>query len=191
MIDRIIGAFTFKGSVYSEAKADTSFTQNAWLIVVVTAFLAQLGAWSSQLQGDGGIVGWLVGTVIGTLFAVGGFALACFVVVFAAKTFFQVTTTFQEMVRVLGLAYVWNIVGILAIVGAVSVALSCIVAPISLLVGLVGIVAFVFAIKTSLVLEWVPAIVIAVCAWVVTFIVGLIAGAIIGLLGFGAAMIAS
>jgi hypothetical protein len=189
MMDRIMGALTFRQSVYSEVKADPTFTQNAWLIVVVTAFLAQLGAWASQVQGQGGIVGWLVGTIVGTIFAVGGFALACYVVVWVGKALFQTTTTFEEMVRVLGLAYVWNIVGVLGIVGAISVALLCVTAPISLIAGLAGLVAFAIALKAALGLEWIQTIVVAVIAWVVIFVVMMIAGGILGILGFGAAAV--
>jgi hypothetical protein len=191
MMDRIMGAFTFKQSVYSEAKVDPTFTQNAWLIVAVTAFLAQLGSWASQVQSDGGVVGWLVGAVIGTVFAVLAFALACFVVAWVGKALFQTTTTFEEMVRVLGLAYVWNIVGVLGIVGAISPALLCAVAPISLIAGLLGLAAFAIALKAALGLEWLQTIIVAVIAWVVIFIVMAIAGAIIGLLGYGAVAIAS
>jgi hypothetical protein len=187
MMDRIIGALTFKQGVYSEAKSDTSFTQNAWMIVAVVAFLSQLGGFASQVQTSGGIVGWLVGTIVGTIFAVGAFALACFVVVFVAKTLFQTTTTFEEMVRTLGLAYVWNIVGVLGIVGAISVALLCVTTPISLLAGLAAMVAFAVALKAALGLEWVQTIVVAVIAWVAIIIVMAIAGGIVALFGFGAA----
>lgn len=191
MMDRIIGAFTFKQSVYSEAKVDTTFTQNAWLIVAVTAFLAQLGSWASQVQTENGFVGWLVGAVVGTIFAVLAFALACYVVAWVDKAMFQTTTTFEEMVRVLGLAYVWNIVGVIGIVGAISPALLCAVAPISILVGLLGLAAFAIALKAALGLEWVQTIIVAVIAWVVIFIVMAIAGAILGILGFGAAAVMS
>lgn len=189
MLNRIIGAFTFKPGVYSEAKSDVTFTQNAWLIVAIVAFLAQFGSWASQVQGRGGLVGWLVGTLVGTIFAVGAFALACYVVVFVAKALFQATTTFEEMVRTLGLAYVWNIVGVLAIVGAISPALLCAVAPISIIAGLLGLAAFAIALKAALNLEWVPTIIVAVIAWVVIFIIMAIGGAILGILGFSAAAI--
>ncbi|MBN1430042.1 MAG: hypothetical protein JXB07_16855 [Anaerolineae bacterium] len=187
MMDRIIGALTFKQGVYSEVKSDTSFTQNAWLIVAVTAFLAQLGSSASQVSTGGGIVGWLVATIVGTIFAVGAFALACYVVVFVAKTLFQTTTTFEEMVRVLGLAYIWNIVSFLAIVGIISPALVCAVSPITLIAGLAGLAAFAIALKASLGLEWVQTIVVAIIAMVAIFVVMMIAGLILGILGFGAA----
>jgi hypothetical protein len=187
MMDRIMGALTFKQSVYSEAKLDVTFTQNAWLIVAVTAFLAQLGGNAALVQMDAGIVGWLVSTIVGTIFAVGGFALACFVIVWVGKNLFQTITTFEEMVRVLGLAYVWNIIGILGILGAISIALLCVTTPISLLAGLAGLVSFAIALKAALGLEWVQTIVVAVIAWVVIFVVMMIAGGILGILGFGAA----
>ncbi len=44
MIDRIMKVFTFKQEVYKEVEDDASFTQTAWMIVAVVAFLSQLGA---------------------------------------------------------------------------------------------------------------------------------------------------
>jgi hypothetical protein len=179
MMDRIIGAFTFKQGVYNEVKSDTSFTQNAWIIVVVATLLAQLG-----INSHSGIAGLLIGAILGTIFGVGGFALTCYVVPIVAKALFQVTTTFDELVRVIGLAYVWYVVGVLAFVLGFFGSLA----------GLLVLVAIVFAFREILGLDWVKAIVIAVIAGVVvgvvTVIAGVIVGVILGILGLGAAIVA-
>ena len=44
MMERIIGAFTFRKEVYQEVEKDTTFHPTAWMIVAVVAFLSQLGA---------------------------------------------------------------------------------------------------------------------------------------------------
>jgi len=183
LTDRIMGAIMFRQGVYEEVKGDTSFNQNAWLIVAVAAFLSQLGANAVRLR-SGGIVAWLVATIVLTVFAIGAFALACFVVVQVGKMLFQATATFDEMVRVLGLAYVWNIVGVLGVLGAISLALGCIASPISIAAALLGLAAYAIALKAALGLEWVQTIITAVCAWVVIIIVMAIpAGILTAILG--------
>ena len=47
LINRIIGAFTFRKGVYAEVEEDTSFTTTAWILVAVVAFLNQLGSAAS------------------------------------------------------------------------------------------------------------------------------------------------
>ena len=44
LIERIIGAFTFRKEVYAEVERDTSFTNTAWVLVAVVALLNQLGS---------------------------------------------------------------------------------------------------------------------------------------------------
>ena len=56
LMNRIIGAFTFRKGVYAEVESDTAFTQTAWLIVAVVAFLSALG---SAASGGPSFVNWL------------------------------------------------------------------------------------------------------------------------------------
>ena len=87
MIDRIIAAFTFKQGVYKEVEDDVSFTSTAWMIVAVVAFLSSLGSYAASSHSVGS--GWIIGALVGALFTVGGFALGCFVISWAGKTFFE------------------------------------------------------------------------------------------------------
>ena len=128
LVDRIIGAFTFRREVYTEVEHDTSFTQTAWILVAVVALLNQIGTFAGNMSGGGGLVSWLIGSVVGTIFAVGGFALAAFIIDAVGRALFQAEVTFDEVVRTLGLAYVWNVVGVIGIVAAISPGL-CIGAP--------------------------------------------------------------
>ncbi|MBW8010162.1 MAG: hypothetical protein FVQ83_02815 [Chloroflexi bacterium] len=79
MFDRVIGAFTFRKGVYAEVERDQSFTTTAWLIVLVGAFLQQLGALTAQF-GDISFIDWALGIAVGTFFSVLGFAVAAFVI---------------------------------------------------------------------------------------------------------------
>lgn len=188
LMDRIIGAFTFRREVYADVERDTSFTQTAWLIVAVVAFLNALGG-NARLLTDN-FLGWLLGAVVSTIFAVIGFAVAAFVMSWVGKTIFQAQVTFDEVVRTVGLAYVWNVIGLLGIVGGFSVALACLISPLTLIGIVLGFAASLIALKEALDLEWLQVIITVVIGWIVIFLVNLIAGIFLGLLGLSAAGLA-
>jgi hypothetical protein len=185
MMDRFMKVFTFKSEVYKEVEDDASFTQMAWMIVAVVAFLSQLGSNASLVHIEG--ASWIVGTFTGTIFAVLGFAVGCFVISWAGKTFFNAEVTFEELVRTLGLAYVWNVIGFLGIIGAVSPGLACAVGPLSLVAGIAGLVSWFIAAKEALDLEWPQTIGTVVIGWIASFFISLIAGAILGVFGLAGA----
>ena len=180
-MDRIIKAFTFKTEVYSEVEQDLTFNNTAWLIVAVVSFLNQLGARASTNFGN-----WLLGAVIGTVFAVLGFAVATYVINLVGRIVFKADVNFGELLRTLGLAYVWQVVGLIGILGAFSVALACITAPVIFIGWILTVVAWFIAVKEALDLDWVPTIVTVVIGWIVLIVVNLLAGALmlaIGLTG--------
>ncbi len=184
MIDRIKKVFTFKQEVYKEVEDDASFTQTAWMIVAVVAFLSQLGANASLVHENGS---WLLSTIGGTIFAVAGFAVGAFVISWAGKTFFNADVTFEEMVRTLGLAYVWHVIGFLGIIGLVSPGLVCVTGPISLIASIAGLVAWFIAAKEALDLEWPQTIGTVVIGWVASLFISMIAAAILGIFGIAGA----
>ena len=186
LTERIMGAFSFRKGVYAEVEQDASFTSTAWLLVVVIAFLNQLG---SKANASGGLVNWLIGAVIGTIFAVLGFAVGAFVISWVGKTFFNADVTFEEMVRTLGLAYVWNVVGFIGVVSAFSGALSCVLAPVIILAAIATIVAWFIAAKEALDLDWGQTIITVILGWIALFIITAISGVVLGMMGFGAAAI--
>lgn len=182
LMNRIIGAFTFRKGVYAEVEQDASFTQTAWILVAVVAFLNQVGSFAS-----GDILGWLIGAVVGTIFAVIGFAVGALVISWVGKSVFKADVTFEELVRTLGLAYVWQVVGVIGIISAFSVALSCVLAPIMIIATVLMIIAWFMAAKEALDLEWVQTIVTVILGWIALFIITSLGAMILGLLGFGAA----
>jgi len=184
LMDRIIGAFTFRRGIYAEVEKDTAFTQTAWLIVAVVAFLNQLGSNASP-----NILGWLGGAVGGTLFAVAGFAVGAWVVNWVGRTFFKADVTFEEMVRTLGLAYVWNIIGFLGIFAGFIPVFNCLVGPIMVIGVIALIVAWFMAAKEALDLEWLQTIITVILGWIALVVISLIGGAVLGLLGLGAGAI--
>jgi len=184
LTERIMGAFTFRKGIYAEVEQDTGFTQTAWLLVAVVSFLSQLGS-----NASGEFVNWIVSAVVGTVFAVAGFAVGAFVISWVGKSFFNADVTFEEMVRTLGLAYVWNVVGFIGIVSAFSGALSCVLAPVMIIAAIATAVAWFVAAKEALDLEWGQTIITVILGWIALFIIMAISGVVLGVMGFGAAAV--
>jgi hypothetical protein len=180
LMNRIMGAFTFRSDVYKEVEDDASFTSTAWMLVVAVAFLNQLGSVNAA-----GFFRIIIAAIIGTVFTVAGFAIGAMIIAWVGREVFKAEVTFDELVRTLGLAYVWQVVGVLGIFAAFSPALSCITAPIRVAAALLALAAWFIAAKEALDLEWTQTIVTVVIGFIVYFILGLIATAVIGLLGFG------
>jgi hypothetical protein len=184
-MNRIMGAFTFRKGVYAEVEQDTSFTTTAWIIVAVVAFLNQLGSAASANLG-----GWLAGAVVGTIFAILGFAVAALVINWVGRAVFHAEVTFNELVRTLGLAYVWNVIGVFGVLAVVSESLSCVLAPVMFIAVLAMIVAWFIAAKEALDLEWLQTIVTVFLGWLALVVITLvIGGLVLGALGLGAAAV--
>ncbi|MEA3441758.1 MAG: hypothetical protein U9R58_15895 [Chloroflexota bacterium] len=185
LMDRIIGAFTFRKGVYADVEKDSSFTQTAWILVAVIAFLSQLG---SKARVGVSISDWLIGSIAGTVAALIGFAIAALIISWVGRAVFNAEVTFDELVRTLGLAYIWNVVGFLGILGFIS-GLNCLVGPIIFLAWILGLVAWFIAAKEALDLEWLQTIVTVFLGWIAWFIIMLITNAILGLIGITASSI--
>jgi hypothetical protein len=184
LTDRIIGAFTFRKGVYAEVEKDTTFTTTAWILVVVVAFLNQLGS-----QATSNLVNWLLGAVAGTVFAVIGFAVAALVINWVGRTLYKADVTFDELVRTLGLAYVWQVIGVLGVLAAFSTALSCLLAPVRIIAAILLVIAWFLATKEALDLEWVQTILTVILGWIALVAIMIVAGVVLGLLGLGAATV--
>jgi len=179
LTNRIIGAFTFRKGVYAEVENDTSFTTTAWILVAVVAFLSRLGSFVSTSN-------WLLAAIVGTILAILGFALGAWIVNWVGRALFNADVRFDELVRTLGLAYVWQVVGILGILSAFSDALSCVLAPVQILAAILMIAAWFIAAKEALDLEWVQTIVTVVLGWLAQFVIAtVVGGLLLGLFELG------
>jgi hypothetical protein len=185
LMDRIIGAFTFRREVYAEVEKDTTFTTTAWILVIVIAFLQQLGANASA-----NLVSWVGGAVVGTIVAVIGFAVAALVIQWLGHALFKADVTFEEMVRTLGLAYVWNVVGVIAAVAGIIPGLNCLMLPVVFVAAILALIAWFVAAKEALDLDWVPTIVTVIIGWIVLVVITFVVGAVVGgILGLGGAAV--
>ena len=178
LMDRIVKALTFKKEVYADVEKDESFTTSAWMIVVVAALLSALGGLRFETFGLS-----LGGVIIGTIMAVIGFAVGALVINFVARGLFKADVNFGELVRTLGLAYVWNAVGFLGILGAIWGGLGCLVAPVQFVAWIASIVSSILAVKEALDLDWGPTIVTVVLGWIVIIVFSIITAVILGAMG--------
>lgn len=185
LMERIIKAFTFRREVYAEVEHDASFTSTAWILVGVIAFLNQLGSFATAESTSG----WIIGTIVGTVVAVIGFALAAFVITWVGKSMFQADVNFEEMVRTLGLAYVWNVVGVFGVLSAFVPFLACILTPAICLGAIMGLVSWFIATQEALDLDTGQTAITVIIGWAIQFAVTFIGGFILGLIGFAGASI--
>lgn len=177
LFDRIIGAITFRKGIYSAAASDATFTSSAWLIVVVVGMLNQIGVHAASISR--GIIRWFIGGIVLGAVAIAVFALSVLVISWLARSMFHSTATFEQVQRALGLAYIWRAIGFIGIVGAVTPLLLCVVAPITAIAGIVGLVADLLAIKDSTAMDWTGTIVTVIVATVLTIGVIAVAGVIL------------
>jgi hypothetical protein len=179
LTDRILGALMFRSGVYSEVEKDESFTQVAWIIVGAVAFVSALGTQASTLPN---VIKWILAAAIFSVFSVAGFALGALVISWIGKNLFNADVNFGEVVRTLGLAYVWNAVGFLGILGVITPIFSCITGPIQIVAWLASLVAALLAVKEALDLDWGKTVITVLAGWVAIFVVTMIAGFVLGAL---------
>ena len=121
--DRAIRAFRGEAALYEEVEKDPAATQEALIIVAITAVSLGIGAALGAMAGGqagGGVVRLLVG-VIGALV---GWAVFSFVAYFIGSKLFSADATWEEVLRTLGYAYtpmVVGIVGIIPIIGGLII----------------------------------------------------------------------
>jgi hypothetical protein len=131
-------------------------------LVVVVAFLNQLGSFASSSE----LLGWLIGAVVGTILAIIGFVVAILVINWAGRIAFKADVSFNELVRTLGLAYVWQVVGVLGIPIAFSDIFSGELYMIKVLAVVMLIISWLVAAKEALDLGWLQTGVTVLLGWI-------------------------
>lgn len=150
---RIVGALMFRAAAYEDVESDPTFTRTAWMIVAVVSLLVRLASGAPYIAAEG-VASWLLGSVLGAGITLIAFAVAAWVIATVGMGFFNAEVTFYQMVRTLGLAYIWAIFGVLGVLGALSPTMTALVAPIMVITWLLAVIAWVFASKRALDLSW-------------------------------------
>jgi hypothetical protein len=181
LMNRIIGALTFKREAYAEAERDTSFTGTAWAIVAIVAFLSQLGGAISAAAADGSadVTTWLITGLVGALIGVAGFALGAYVIAWVGKALFKADVSFDQMVRTLGLAQIWSLVGVLGVLAVYVPLLGCIIAPLACVAAILGLASWFIAAQEALDLDTGQTAITVIIGWFVSFFVTAVIGGIV------------
>lgn len=183
MMEKIIAAFSFRKGIYKEVEEDQSFTNSAWIIVSVVALLSSFGSNAETLRGSFGA--WFIASIFRAVFMIVGFALSCYIIDWVSKKLFHAKTDFNELVRTLGLAYVWNVIGFLGILSAISPALRFATGIFEFAGAIAGLVAWFIAAKEALDLEWGETILTIVIGWVAQGVLLSLSSLILVRLGLG------
>lgn len=106
IVGRLMRVLRFDASVYREIAADSTAMPQAGIVVTLSAVIAAIGT-----SLGAGVVAVVVAAVVSII----AFFVYTAVATFVSKMFFKGQTSFDEMGRTLGYAYVWYSLGILAL----------------------------------------------------------------------------
>lgn len=176
LAERITSAIIFRKGVYAEVARDPSFTVAAWVIVVIVSDLNGMGTQAGLLSSSP--VRWMVGAGLSSLFGVLAFALTAFMIPWLVQSMFNVTVSFEQMARALGLANIWSSVGVIGMAAGLMPFLSCMLGPVRLLAAGAVMIAYLIAIQEATELSWSQTIIVAVFALLVQVFTSLVVGGI-------------
>ena len=87
--------------------------------------------WIFCLERDHQLAGGCSGRQVGTLFSIAGFRRWCYGGQLGwAGCIYKAEVTFDKLVQALGLAYAWQLIGVLGVLPAFSTALAYLLAPV-------------------------------------------------------------
>jgi hypothetical protein len=181
--NRIMGVITLKAPIYREIADDQTATTQALTVFVIVTLVSKLfsGFVSTNASGTpffsfgGGIVSAIFGVIVGLI----GLYFTAWVLAFVAQRLGGKTST-SEMVRVTGFVSVFGLVAVINILTLISPSLVCLTSLISLAVAILSIVAYTIGVREAAEFSTTNAIITAVIAVVVNFVVVvLIAGGIL------------
>jgi hypothetical protein len=120
MWNRIIGALSFNAATYRAVANDvTANAQAALVVLIVSLFAGFVSAFTFVTpSGDRfGATEIIIFTVASSVVALIAWGVAAFIAVFIATALLGGKTSFSEMLRVIGYASVFNILGVVPILG--------------------------------------------------------------------------
>jgi len=181
LTDRMMRAARLDVSLYNEVEADLNATSQALTVVVITAVASGIGAALGAAIGGRptAIVGALIGGIVADLV---GWLVWSWVMYFVGTRFFQGTATYGELLRTLGFAYSPGVLLILRFIPVLGGLITLAVAIWRIITGFI-------AVREALDVDSGKAVATIVIGIVGYIIVLAIVGLILGLLGFGAAML--
>jgi hypothetical protein len=179
-MQRIMGVITLKAPVYKNIADDPAATPQARNVVIIVAILAAIFSGVGPVIFGSGLVAGIVSAVLALAAVLISWFIGAWALAFVAKTFFKGQTETQNMLRVTGFTSVFQIVtyvlGLIPCVGALAALVGSILQIIGNIIG----------IREAGGLDTTKAILTAIIAGVVVFIISAIIASIAALLGVGA-----
>ncbi len=182
MFERIMGIVTLKAPTYKAVAEDENATREAMMIVVIVAVINGLVAGFFTPGATGVSVGsGLIRAVIAIVFGLITWYVSAWVLATVAKAFGGKTDT-NEMLRVTGYVYVFNLVGLLTLLAFISPALICVAGIVGLVALVLSLIGYVIGIREAAEFSTgnavITALIAIVVSWVLSWVGGLIAGMI-------------
>ena len=179
ILNGMIRAARLDKDFYEEVEHDTSYTQDALIVVVLVSLLGALGSFLGLLFT--GHLGAAIGAFIyRAVIVVAGYYLWVFVAQYIGTRFFKGTGDFGEVQRAFGFAYAPQALNLLA-------AIPCVGWLISIVAWIWSIATGFIAIRQSLDQDDTNAALTVIISGVVVFLITLLIGIILGGLGFAGA----
>lgn len=182
MFEKIKKALTFRQDVFREVKNDAGFSGVAWFVIIASSLLSALGSNTSLLRA-GHPVQWILGVAASSIVSVLGFALACHVIAWVSRYFFNSLVKYDEVLRTLGLARVWLGFTFIGILTAFTPSAACITGPVGLVAVGLTFFAWLMAIRQTLQLEWPQSLALIIIGAAVMIGVSIIINVILASIG--------
>jgi hypothetical protein len=181
--NRIMGVITLKAPIYREIADDQTATTQALTVFIIATLISKLFSGLVGVNSNGttffALGGGIVSAIFGVIIGLIGLYFTAWVLAFVAQRLGGKTST-NEMVRVTGFVSIFGLVAVINILTFISPSLVCLTGLISLAVAILSIVAYTIGVREAAEFSTTNAIITAIIAVVVNFvIVVLIAGGIL------------
>jgi len=177
IIKGMIRAIKLDKAFYNEVEKDTSYSQDALVVVVLVSVIGALGALVGALI-RGQILAAILGFIVAAVIAVAGFYVWVFIAHYVGTRFFKGQGDRGELQRAMGFAYSPQILNLLGFI-------PCLGAIISLVAWALTIVAGFIAVRESLDQDNTNAALTVVVSAVIVFLITAAITAVFAALGFG------
>jgi hypothetical protein len=180
ILNGMIRAAKLDKSFYEEAEADTSYSQDALMVVIFAALANGFGSFFGSLFAGSGLLRAVGSLVIGIIVGVVGYYIWVFVAQYVGTRYFKGTGDFGEVQRAFGFAYAPQVLNIFRFI-------PCLGAFVPLITWLWSLATGFVAIRQSLDQDDTNAALTMAVAFVVVLVFTAVLGIIAGMMGLAGA----
>jgi hypothetical protein len=148
MFERLMGIISLKAPVYKQVAEDKSAMKDAVIIVVVVSLIQGLMVGSLPDTGGINIGGGVAQAILTMVFALLGWVVTAWLLAMVAKSFGG-DTDMNEMLRVTGHVYIFNLVVILRLTILISSALLCATSIVGVIALVLSIIGYVIGVREA------------------------------------------